>query len=94
MNLFSRTFHGISFENAKKVTRSTQFLEEMEKVILWDKFLKRVDKHYYKIENNLGRKRFSSKLMLKIYFLQQWYNLSDPAMEDAIYDRLSFQKFL
>ena len=32
--------------------------------------------------------------MLKIYFLQQWYNLSDPEMEDAIYDRISFQKFL
>lgn len=94
MNLFSRTFHGISFKSAKKVTRSTQFLEEMEQVILWDKFLKRVDKHYYKTENNLGRKNFASKLMLQIYFLQQWYNLSDPAIEDAIYDRLSFQKFL
>jgi IS5 family transposase len=66
----------------------------MERVILWYKFLKRVDKHYYKQDTNLGRKKFSSKLMLKIYFLQQWYNLSDPGMEDAIYDRLSFQKFL
>jgi len=94
MNLFSKTFHWISFEWAKKVTRSTQFLEEMEWVILWDKFLKRVDKHYYTNQNNLWRKRFPSKMMLQIYFLQQWYNLSDPAMEDAIYDRLSFQKFL
>lgn len=94
MNLFSRTFHGISFENAKKQTRASVFLEEMDKILLWDKFLKRIDMHYYNTKNNLWRKKFDSKLMLKIYFLQQWYNLSDPAMEDAIYDRLSFQKFL
>ncbi len=94
MNFFSNTFHGISFENAKKQTRSTKFLEEMNKVILWDKFLKRVNKHYYKNDNNLWRPKFSSTLMLKIYFLQQWYNLWDPTVEDAIYDRLSFQKFL
>lgn len=94
MNIFSRTFHWISFENAKKQTRSRKFLEEMDKVIIWDKFLKRVDKHYYNKDNNLWRPKFSSKLMLRIYFLQQWYNLWDETVEDAIYDRLSFQKFL
>lgn len=94
MNLFSYTFHWISFENAKKQTRSTKFLEEMEEVILWDKFLKRINKHYYEKESNLWRPKYSSKLMLKIYFLQQWYNLWAPTVEYAIYDRLSFQKFL
>lgn len=94
MNFFSTTFHWISFENAKKQTRGTKFLKEMDKVILWDKFLKRIDKHYYNNDNNLWRPKFDSKLMLKIYFLQQWYNLWDETVEDAIYDRLSFQKFL
>lgn len=94
MNSFSGTFQGIFFENTKKQTRATKFLEEMESVIMWDKFLKRIDKHYYNSKSNYGRKRFPSRLMLKIYFIQQWYNLSDPATEDAIYDRFSFQKFL
>lgn len=94
MNLFQTTFQWLFFENAKKTTRSTKFLEEMEKVILWEKFLKRIDKHYYDNETTLWRPKFWSKLMLKIYFLQQWYNLWDPTVEDAIYDRFSFQKFL
>ena len=44
--------------------------------------------------NKGGRPSFPIELMLKIHCLQQWYNLSDPAAEDAIYDRCSFQKFL
>jgi IS5 family transposase len=77
----------------KKKLRSEKFLEEMDKVIMWNELLKIVNKHYEK-EGNIGRNKYDSKLMMKIYFLQQWYNLSDPAMEDAIYDRLSFQKYL
>lgn len=94
MNAFEWTFQWLFFENAKKTTRGSKFLCEMDSVILWDKFLKRVNKHYYNKENILWRPKFDSKLMLKIYFLQQWYNLWDPTVEDAIYDRLSFQKFL
>ncbi len=77
----------------KKKLRSEKFLEEMDKVIVWNKLLKIVNKSYKK-ESNIGRNKYDSKLMMRIYFLQQWYNLSDPAMEDAIYDRLSFQKYL
>jgi len=66
----------------------------MEGIIPWEKFLKRIDKHYYDENITIGRKKYDSSLMLKIYFLQQWFNLSDPAAEDAIYDRLSFQQFL
>ena len=94
MNLFQSTFQWVFFDNAKKTTRATKFLEEMDGVILWDKFLKRINKHYYHKENRLWRPKFDSKLMLKIYFLQQRYNLWDPTVEDAIYDRFSFQKFL
>ena len=94
MNLFSRTFHWVSFEWAKKQTRGSKFLREMEGIIPWEKFLKRIDKHYYDENITIGRKKYDSSLMLKIYFLQQWFNLSDPAAEDAIYDRLSFQQFL
>ena len=44
--------------------------------------------------SNVGRKAKDTELMLRIYCLQQWYNLSDPATEEAICDRFSFQKFL
>lgn len=77
----------------KKKLRSEKFLEEMNKVIPWYKLLKAINK-LYKKKGIVGRNKYNSTLMLKIYFLQQWYNLSDPAMEDAIYDRLSFQKYL
>jgi IS5 family transposase len=48
---------------------------------------------YYPVKET-GRKKKTLLMMLRIYFLQQWYNLSDPGVEEAIYDRLSFQKFL
>ena len=64
----------------------------MKKVIPWDMFLKEMYPYYD--EKTVGRKKKDAFLMLKIYFLQQWYALSDPGCEEAIYDRNSFQKFL
>ena len=58
----------------------------------WGAFVERVLPYY--TEKEVGRKRKELKLMLKIYFAQKWYDLSDPGMEDAVYDRCSFQKFL
>lgn len=78
----------------KKKLRSEKFHEEMEKIIPWNKLIYKIEKCYKKKETTVGRKKYPTKLMLKIYFLQQWYNLGDPAMEDTIYDRISFQKFL
>jgi transposase, IS5 family len=76
----------------KKNLKCERFLKEMEEIIPWYKLLKRVNKHYS--ESKIGRKKTDSFLLLKIYFLQQWHNLSDPGVEEAIYDRISFQKFL
>ena len=76
----------------RKTLRCERFLGEMDRVIPWDALLSLIQPHYTEAE--VGRKKKELALMLKIYFLQQWYNLSDPEMEDAIYDRNSFQKFL
>jgi IS5 family transposase len=76
----------------KKTLRCERFLSEMDSVIPWNKLVDLIKPHYTHAET--GRKRKHLTLMLKIYFLQHWYNLSDPEMEDAIYDRNSFQKFL
>lgn len=75
-----------------KQLRCERFLNEMESVVPWGKMVGKILPHYE--DAKTGRKRKEAILMLKIYFLQQWYNLSDPAAEEAIYDRVSFQKFL
>jgi IS5 family transposase len=64
----------------------------MDSVIPWNKLVDLIKPYY--THSEIGRKRKHLALMLKIHFLQHWYNLSDPEMEDAIYDRNSFQKFL
>lgn len=74
-----------------KRLRIEKFLYEMADVVPWDELIGQI-KPYYKTEG--GRRPHDLGLMLRIHFLQLWYNLSDPGMEEALYDRLSFQKFL
>lgn len=76
----------------QKRLRREKFLEEMEKIIPWENFCEEITPYY--TEQATGRKRMELLMMLKVYFLQQWYSLSDPAMEEEIYDRNTFQKFL
>jgi IS5 family transposase len=64
----------------------------MNNVVPWQELINILLPYY--AEKTLGRNKTDALLLLKIYFLQQWYNLSDPGMEEAIYDRNSFQKFL
>lgn len=78
----------------KKTLRSEKFLSEMNEVIPWEKFEEVIKPHYYNNDKTVGRNKIDLRTMLKIYFLQQWYNLSDPMMEEMIYDRKSFQVFL
>lgn len=81
----------LALSHSKKL-RCERFLDEMKIVVPWDTFLKEI--MFYYDEKTVGRKKKDALLMLKIYFLQQWYALSDPSCEEAIYDRISFQKFL
>lgn len=81
-----------SLSPKKRPSRSGKFLEEMDKAIPWQSLTDVIKGHYY--DGKKGRKPMSLELMLRIYFLQQWHNLSDPAVEEAIYDRYSFQRFL
>lgn len=92
INSFQNSFMSLWF-NAKKKIRAKIFLQEMDKIIPYERFLKILwDK--YGIWAETGRPKYDLKLMLKIHFLQHFYNLWDLAMEEAIYDRLSFQEFL
>lgn len=91
-NTFQNSFMSLWF-NGKKKIRAKKFLWEMDKIIPYKRLLNLLEDKY-----NSGaktwRKKYDLKLMLKIYFLQQFYELWDLAMEEAIYDRISFQEFL
>ena len=85
------SFASLAYEQKKKKTRRERFLEEMDQVIPW-KELAEVIKEYYPKAGN-GRQPMPMEMMLRIYFMQQWYGLSDPAMEDALYDIESMRRF-
>jgi IS5 family transposase len=89
--MMTMTFSSLAYENKKKQTRREKFLEEMDKVIPWEELLHIITKYYPKAGN--GRQPMPLERMLRIYFMQQWYGLSDPAMEDALYDSESMRRF-
>ena len=75
-----------------KLTRADRFLDEMNRVVPWAELVAVVAPHY--APASTGRKPTDLTLLLRLHCLQLWYNLSDPALEDAVHDRLSFQRFL
>lgn len=85
------TFAGLAWEGKKKVTRRERFLGEMDAVIPWDRVLKLIEPHYPKGEN--GRPPKPLPVMLRVYFMQQWFNLSDPQAEDGLYDSEAMRRF-
>ena len=85
------SFASLAYESKKKKTRREKFLEEMDKVIPWEELMRDIKKYYPKAGN--GRQPIPLARMLRIYFMQQWYGLSDPAMEDALYDIESLRRF-
>src|SRR5256714_3226272 len=79
------------FERYTKKTRRAIFLEEMERVVRWGKLGGLIEPHYPKPGN--GRRPKELEKMLRIYFLQQWFNLADPAVEEALYDSATLRQF-
>src|ERR1700681_360067 len=80
------------FEQYTRKTRRAIFLEEMEQVVPWRELCGLVEPHYPKPVN--GRPPEGVERMLRIYFLQQWFNLSDPAVEEALYDSAVMRQFV
>ena len=79
------------FEKFGKKTRRALFLEEMEEVVPWGELCSLVTPYYPAAGN--GRQPVGLERMLRIYFLQQWFNLSDPAVEEALYDSPVMRRF-
>lgn len=86
------SFASLSFAVKKKQTRREVFLAEMEQVVPWS-VLEALIAPHYPTEGRRGRPPMKLSMMLRIHFLQQWYALSDPAMEDALYDTESMRRF-
>jgi hypothetical protein len=81
----------VVYDFKTKVTRRERFLREMDAVIPWATLRALVAPHYTK--PGRGRRPLPLETMLRDYFLQQWFNLSDPAAEDMRYDSESMRRF-
>jgi len=80
-----------SFEKYARPSRREQFLQTMELVVPWSELVALIEPHYPKAGN--GRQPVGLAIMLRIYFLQHWFSLSDPGAEDALYDSLALRSF-
>jgi IS5 family transposase len=80
------------FDKGKK-TKREQFLAEMERVVPWARLCALIEPHYPKASPAGGRPPLPLERMFRIYCLQQWYNLSDPGAEEALYDSITMRRF-
>src|ERR1035437_6846428 len=81
-----------SFEKYGRKSRRELFLNEMEKVVPWARLQALVEPHYAKAGN--GRQPVGLSIMLRTYFMQQWFNLSDPGVEEALYESAALRRFV
>ena len=86
------TFSDLEYENKKRKTRREKFLERMDSLIPWEKLEKKIRRHYPK--PGRGRRPYPLSVMLRIHCVQLFYNLSDPAMEDMLYEIESVRRFV
>jgi IS5 family transposase len=77
-------FSGLGVLRPRKQTRREVFLEQMSAVVPWDRFEQLIVVHYP--ASGRGRRPYPLRSMLKIHFMQQWFGLSDPAMEEALWE--------
>ncbi|WP_321854796.1 IS5 family transposase [Paraburkholderia tropica] len=82
---------GLGLDLSTKRTRKREFLDEMRRVVPWSRLIALIEPHYPR--GKTGRPPFPIATMLQIHFMQQWFGLSDPAMEEALYDMPLYREF-
>ena len=82
------------FERFRKPTRREKFLAEMNTVVPWAELAAIIEPYYPKATSAGGRPPVGLERMLRIHCLQLWFNLSDPAVEEALYDSLAMRSFV
>jgi transposase, IS5 family len=80
-----------SFEKYGRKSKREPFLDHMEQVVPWAELQALIEPHYPKGEN--GRPPVGLSIMLRVYFVQQWFNLSDPGAEEALYESPALRRF-
>ena len=85
------TFSEAEYNQKRRKTRREKFLERMDELVPWKKLEKKIKPHYPK--NGHGRQPYPLSVMLRVHCMQLFYNLSDPAMEDALYEIESMRRF-
>jgi len=88
-----QTFAEVTFERYRKPTRRERFLDEMNQVVPWADLAAAIEPVYPKADGP-GRPPVGVERMLRIHCLQQWFNLSDPAVEESLYDSRAMRQFI
>ena len=86
------TFSDIEYSNRKRVGRRELFLRKMDTLLPWQELIEVIKPYYY--EGKRGRPPRGIELMLRMYLLQVWYNLSDELTEETIYDSHAMKEFV
>ena len=86
------TFADLEFTHKKHKTRREKFLERLEGLVPWERLAARIAPHYPKAGN--GRRAYALSVMLRVHLVQLCYNLSDPGMEDLLYEAESVRRFV
>jgi IS5 family transposase len=86
-------FSDYELTRAKKQTKREKFLSEMEVVVPWQALIALIEPHYPKASKKGGRPPYPLATMLRVHLLQQWYSLSDPAMEEALIEVPTMRRF-
>ena len=85
------TFADLDYQHKRRRTRREEFLERMDALIPWQRLEDRIGTHYFRAER--GRRPYLLAVMLRVHIVQLCYNLSDPAMEDLLYEAESVRRF-
>jgi IS5 family transposase len=89
------SFTDVEYGNRRRTSRREQFLDTMDATIPWQVWVGLIEPHYYTDRpGKRGRKAKPIAVMLRMYLLQIWFNLSDEGVEDAIYDSYAMRKFM
>ncbi len=91
--MLQQTFAEVPFEHYRKSTRRERFLDEMNRVVPWAELVAVIEPVYPKADGP-GRPPVGIERMLRLHCLQQWFNLSDPAVEEALYDSRAMRQFV
>ncbi len=87
-----QTFSDIEYANRRRKTKREEFLDSMNQIIPWSHWIGLIQPFYY--NNKRGRRPKDIEVMLRMYLMQNWFNLSDEGIEEAIYDSYAMRSFL